>query len=128
MKKKIFLTLITLIAAVLPTSVSAEKISYQMCTKISGHLNSTYPMAMNRYVTLVSSYCSGYNGVPSLHYIYHTEFEELQAGENDRKRNAYCTNKDGQVLLRILDAIYVHYSSPSGKEIGVFEIRQGDCR
>jgi len=105
-----------------------KKISYKQCIKLSNSINSSYPMVINRDVTVNSSYCSGISSTPSLHYIYHTAFTELVSGEEKRLRNAYCTSEKTKTLLRILDTVYLHYFAPNGTEFAVISINEKHCR
>jgi len=123
-----FCILVILSLSFTPVYAGNGKISYKQCVKLSNKINTTYPMTINRDAKIYSSYCSGLSGTPSLHYIYHTNFTELAAGEQKRLRAAYCSNKKTRTLLRILDNVYLHYFSPSGTEFAVINITEKHCK
>jgi hypothetical protein len=122
-----YLSMLLLLVNLYPSTAIAQKITYKTCMQISKKINSTYPMTVNRHVVAYSSYCSGISNTPSLHYIYHTQFQNLEAGEHKRLKNIYCTGKKTRLLLEILASVHLHYFSPSGVELAEITISESDC-
>jgi hypothetical protein len=60
-----------------------------------------------------------YEGV-SFHYLCNTTFEYVEKSEENRMKNAFCSNNQTRKLLALVDAVVLHYFSPSGNEIANF--------
>ena len=120
--------LLILLAFLLPSNSYAEKKSFEFCTKLSQSINKEYPMRINKYAVVETSFCSNRKGIPSINYIYETEFVALMPGEIERTRNKYCSETRFHILLEAFKSIILHYYDSSGRKYEEIEISESHCR
>ena len=124
--KQILMLIFAVLVVSVPNVSSAKKISSRTCSKISDEINKDLPKQYNKFNTLTATFCNKYEGV-SFHYLYNTTFEYVEKSEENRMKNAFCSNNQTRKLLGLVDAVVLHYFSPSGNEIANITIKERMC-